>query len=130
MRLSPACLPPSLPPPEQRSNGRLPHGPPAAARAGLPASPLGGRRVAVFEGRERARLEGIVRQQGGVAVAFPLVAIADAPDPEPVDRFLRALAGGGFDDLVLLTGEGLRRLLARAEVTGRGAAVREALGRV
>src|SRR5207247_7570515 len=35
-----------------------------------------------------------------------------------------------FDDLILLTGEGLRRLLARAERIGRGKAVRAALARV
>jgi uroporphyrinogen-III synthase len=46
------------------------------------------------------------------------VAILDTPDTGPVDAWLRALAGGGFDDLIFLTGEGLRRLLARAAVIG------------
>jgi uroporphyrinogen-III synthase len=41
----------------------------------------------------------------------PLVKILDAPDPAPVLAFGRELAGGSFDDLVLITGEGLRRIL-------------------
>jgi len=39
--------------------------------------------------------------------ASPLVQIIDAPDPRPVLVWLRAFAGGGCDDLILLTGEGL-----------------------
>jgi uroporphyrinogen-III synthase len=42
---------------------------------------------------------------------YPLVRIVDAPDPQPVLGWLRDFCQGGFDDLILLTGEGLRRLL-------------------
>jgi uroporphyrinogen-III synthase len=41
-----------------------------------------------------------------------MVAIRDAPDPEPVLRWSRALGDGAFDDLIFLTGEGLRRILS------------------
>src|SRR5207244_3369843 len=45
----------------------------------------------------------------------PLVAIRDAPEPAPVLAFARAFAGGACDDLILSTGEGLRRILACIE---------------
>jgi uroporphyrinogen-III synthase len=99
------------------------------ARPTPPSGPLVGRRIAVLETRELSQLMAIFQAEGAVPVPFPLVAMADA-DPEPVDRFLRALAGGAFDDLILLTGEGLRRLMARAEHLGRAAAVRAALVRI
>ncbi len=42
---------------------------------------------------------------------YPLVQIVDAPDPTPVLQFVRTLIAGEFDDFVMLTGEGIRRLL-------------------
>ena len=59
----------------------------------------------------------------------PLVAILDAPDPAPVEAWLRELVAGGIDDVVLLTGEGLRRLMVVAERLGLAAAVVAALAR-
>ena len=43
-----------------------------------------------------------------------MIAIRDAPDPAPVEAWLRRFADGTCDDLVLMTGEGLRRLLGFA----------------
>jgi uroporphyrinogen-III synthase len=83
-----------------------------------PARPLTGVRVALAETRELDRLATILEAEGATALRCPLVAILDTPDTGPVDAWLRALAGGGFDDLIFLTGEGLRRLLARAAVIG------------
>jgi uroporphyrinogen-III synthase len=57
------------------------------------------------------------------------VAILDAPDPRPVDAWLKILAAGGFDDLIFLTGEGLVRLLQRASAIGASEPVLEALRR-
>src|SRR5439155_17856306 len=54
--------------------------------------------------------------------------ILDAPDSRPVDAWLTELAAGGFDDLIFLTGEGLRRLMARARVSGIEVGVLAALG--
>jgi uroporphyrinogen-III synthase len=45
----------------------------------------------------------------------PLVTILDAPDPEPVLDWVRRFNAGGCDDLILLTGEGLRRILGCIE---------------
>lgn len=92
--------------------------------------PLSGRRVALPAGRELERLAEVFREEGATPLPCRLTTITDASDPAPVDAFLRALAAGAFDDLILMTGEGLRRLLARAEHIGRTRKVRSALAKV
>jgi uroporphyrinogen-III synthase len=94
-----------------------------------PARPLAGRTIALPETRELDRLGQLLEEEGARTLRCPLVAILDAPDERPVVAWLRALAAGGFDDLVFLTGEGLRRLVALAERHGLRAPVVEALGR-
>jgi uroporphyrinogen-III synthase len=69
--------------------------------------PLTGRRIALPETRELDRLARMFEEQGAETLRCPLVAIRDAPDPAPVQDWLMRLP---FDDLVLFTGEGLRRL--------------------
>jgi uroporphyrinogen-III synthase len=91
--------------------------------------PLAGRTIALPEARELDRLAELVAEAGGVALRCPLVAIQDAPDPRPSEAWLRALAAGEFDEVIFLTGEGLRRLLATAERLGIHAAVVTALAR-
>lgn len=44
-----------------------------------------------------------------------MIAIRDAPDPAPVLEWARRLVAGGLDDLILYTGEGLRRILSAIE---------------
>jgi uroporphyrinogen-III synthase len=60
----------------------------------------------------------------------PLVAIADAPDPAPVRGWIERAIAAPFDDLVLMTGEGLRRLLGAAGRAGLEAGFRDALARM
>jgi uroporphyrinogen-III synthase len=91
--------------------------------------PLAGRAIALPETRELDRLAQLLEEEGARTLRCPLVAILDAPDERPVLAWLRTLAAGGFDDLVFLTGEGLRRLVALAERHGLRGAVVEALGR-
>src|SRR5256885_12780121 len=74
--------------------------------------PLAGRVVAVPETREIDVFAAMLERRGAQVVRCPMVAIRDAPDPAPVLEWSRALAAGSFDDLILLTGEGLRRILA------------------
>ncbi|MDB6009871.1 MAG: Uroporphyrinogen synthase [Gammaproteobacteria bacterium] len=74
--------------------------------------PLAGRVVAVPETREIDVFAAMLERRGAQVVRCPMVAIHDAPDPAPVLQWSRELAAGSFDDLVLLTGEGLRRILA------------------
>ncbi len=92
--------------------------------------PLAGRRIALLEHRELDRLGHMLEAQGALTLRCPLVAIADNPDPAAVLAWLRRFVEAPPDDLVLLTGEGLRRLRGCAERAGREAAFREALGRV
>ena len=92
--------------------------------------PLEGRRIAVLEHRELDRLGGMLEAQGASTLRCPLVAIADAPDPAPVLTWLRRFIDTPPDDLVLMTGEGLRRLRGFAERAGLEPAFRGALGQV
>lgn len=92
--------------------------------------PLAGRLIALPETRELNRLVALLEADGAETLRCPLVAIMDAPDPTPVDAWLAKLADGGFDDLIFLTGEGLRRLLARADRTGCRDRVVQALTQV
>jgi uroporphyrinogen-III synthase len=91
--------------------------------------PLAGRTIALPESRELDRLAGILEEDGATTLRCPLVAILDAPDPAPVDAWLRELCTQGFDDLVFLTGEGVGRLLARAEAIGMRDQAIAAMGR-
>jgi uroporphyrinogen-III synthase len=74
--------------------------------------PLAGRTIAVPETRELELFASMLERRGASVLRCPLVAIHDAPDPAPVLAFARAFAGGSCDDLILTTGEGLRRILA------------------
>jgi uroporphyrinogen-III synthase len=95
-----------------------------------PPRRLDGRVVALAETRELDRLAEMLEAEGARVWRCPMVAIRDAPDPAPVEAWLRTLVGGGFDDLVLLTGEGLRRMIALAERRGFAPEVVRALGSV
>jgi uroporphyrinogen-III synthase len=77
--------------------------------------PLSGRTIAIPEGRELEIFAAMLERRGAQVVRCPLVAIRDAPDPAPVLAFARDLAAGGLDDLILTTGEGLRRMLGSLE---------------
>jgi uroporphyrinogen-III synthase len=91
--------------------------------------PLAGRSIALPETRELDRMAAMLEEEGARTVRCPLVSILDAPDQGPVEEWVRALAAGGFDDLIFLTGEGLRRLVAAAERIGLRAEAVAALGR-
>ncbi len=89
--------------------------------------PLSGRTIAVPETRELDLFAQMLETRGAYTVRCPLVTILDAPDRAPIDAWLHQLAAGHFDDVILLTGEGLRRLLSAAEQTGMAEAVIAAL---
>ena len=72
---------------------------------------LHGRRIAVPESRELDVFATLLERRGALVLRCPLIDIRDAPDPAPVLGWLRLFCGGGCDDLILFTGEGLRRLL-------------------
>lgn len=71
-------------------------------------------RVAITETREADLFGDLLRRRGAQVRHCPLVAIADAPDPAAVMAWVERFCAG-CDDLILLTGEGLRRLLGCIE---------------
>jgi uroporphyrinogen-III synthase len=93
------------------------------------ALPLQGRTVALAEGRQLEELAGMLEAEGATVLRCPLVSILDAPDPAPVVAWLRELVSGRFAYVILMTGEGVRRLLAFAERVGLRDAVIAALSR-
>lgn len=92
--------------------------------------PLAGRTVAIPETRELNVLAEMIEEKGATAIRCPLVVIHDAPDPEPIVAWLGELVAGKFDDLILLTGEGLRRLLGFARRAEMFDDVVAAVGRI
>lgn len=76
---------------------------------------LEGKTIAVPETRELDLFAQMLERRGAQVLRCPLIAIHDAPDPQPVVTFIRRFAEGACDDLILLTGEGLRRLLGCLE---------------
>ena len=75
-------------------------------------STLSGRTIAVPETRELDVFTAMLERRGAKVVRCPLVAILDAPDPQPVLAWIKRFNAANFDDLILLTGEGLKRLLS------------------
>src|SRR6516162_8286139 len=75
---------------------------------------LTGRRIVVLETRELGQLLHMLEERGAETVPCPMIAIRDAPDRERVEAWLRRFVTGRYSDLVLMTGEGLRRLLGVA----------------
>ena len=76
---------------------------------------LSGRRIVVPETRELGQLLRMLEERGADTVPCPMIAIRDTPDTAPVKAWLRRFAKRTCDDLVLMTGEGLRRLLGFAQ---------------
>jgi uroporphyrinogen-III synthase len=91
--------------------------------------PLEGRAVALAEGRQLEELAEMLEKEGAVPLRCPMLNILDAPDPAPVVAWLRELIAGRFDYAILLTGEGLRRLLGFAGREGLREAAVSALSR-
>lgn len=84
------------------------------------SKPLANRRIAVPESRRLDLFAGMLESRGAAVLRCPLVAIHDAPDAAPVEAWLHEFTEGGHDDLILFTGEGVRRLLGFAERAGGG----------
>ena len=93
-------------------------------------APLTGRRIAVFEHRELDRLARMLEVQGAEVLRCPMVTIVDAPDAGPVLAWIGRAIETPFDDLILMTGEGLRRLRGFASRAGLEPGFREALGKM
>src|SRR3979409_2000519 len=74
------------------------------------AERLNGYRILILETREEAQFSRLLTEQGADGLQCPIFTIHDAPDPAPIAAWIRRLIEQPCDDLVLMTGEGLRRL--------------------
>jgi uroporphyrinogen-III synthase len=88
------------------------------------------RTIALAEGRQLEDLARMLEKEGAAVLRCPLLSILDAPDPAPVLAWLRDLIEDRFSHIIVLTGEGLRRLLGFAARDGIRDAVISALGRM
>ena len=75
------------------------------------ADKLNGYRILILESREEAQFSRLLAEQGADDVQCPMFTIHDAPDPKPIEAWIRRFIEKPCDDLVLMTGEGLRRLI-------------------
>ena len=75
------------------------------------ADRLNGYRILILETREEAQFSRLLTEQGADVLQCPMFAINDAPDPAPIEAWINRAIDKPFDDLVLMTGEGLRRLM-------------------
>ena len=91
--------------------------------------PLSGKTIALAEGRQLEDLARLLDKEGAAVLRCPLLSILDVADAKPVNAWLRDLVAGKFDYVILLTGEGLRRLIAFAERAGLKDEVIAALGK-
>lgn len=73
---------------------------------------LNGLRILVPESRELDLFTTMLEAAGATAVRCPLVQILPLEDTSAAARWIEHCIEGMFDDLILLTGEGLRHLLA------------------
>src|ERR1700749_4331943 len=82
------------------------------------ADKLNGTRILILETREEAQFSRLLAEQGADVLQCPMFVIHDAPDPAPVEAWIRRCIDRPFDDLVLMTGEGLRRIMQVAHRIG------------
>jgi uroporphyrinogen-III synthase len=93
------------------------------------ADRLNGYRILILETREEAQFSRLLAEQGADVLHCPMFEIHDAPDAAPVEAWIRRFIAKPFDDLVLMTGEGLRRLMKVARNAGVEADFVKAIGK-
>ena len=79
---------------------------------------LNGYRILILETREEAQFSRLLAERGADVLQCPMFTIHDAPDSAPVEAWIRRFIDKPCDDLVLMTGEGLRRLVKLARRIG------------
>ncbi len=84
-------------------------------------------RILVPESRELDLFVSMLEAEGAVALRCPLVRILDLDDASEAEAWIERLIAGEFEDVIWLTGEGLRRLSSIAERSGRRAAFIDAV---
>src|ERR1700754_631686 len=89
---------------DEQTNGE-PH------KSNIMADRLTGYRILILETREEAQFSRLLAEQGADVLQCPMFTINDAPDPAPIEAWIGRCIERPLDDLVLMTGEGLRRLM-------------------
>jgi uroporphyrinogen-III synthase len=79
---------------------------------------LNGYRILILETREEAQFSRLLTERGADVLQCPMFTIHDAPDAKPIEAWIQRFVQKPCDDLVLTTGEGLRRLLKVARGIG------------
>jgi len=80
-----------------------------------PEATLRHKTIAIPESRQQDVLADLLVRRGATVLRCPLIAIKDTPAADTVQQWLAAMIGGEFDDFIILTGEGMRRLEGFAE---------------
>jgi len=80
-----------------------------------PEASLRHKTIAIPESRQQDVLADLLVRRGASVLRCPLIAIKDTPEPHAVQQWMTAMIAGEFDDFIILTGEGLRRLEGFAE---------------
>ena len=93
------------------------------------ADRLNGYRILILETREEAQFSRLLTEQGADVLQCPMFTIHDAPDPAPIETWIKRFIETPCDDLVLMTGEGLRRLMKVARRIDAEQAFIAALGK-
>src|SRR6202163_2566938 len=93
------------------------------------ADRLNGYRILILETREEAQFSRLLAEQGADVLQCPMFTIHDAPDAAPIEAWIRRFIDKPCDDLVLMTGEGLRRLMKVARRIGIDQELIAALGK-
>ena len=93
------------------------------------ADKLNGYRILILETREEAQFSRLLTEQGANVLQCPMFTIRDAPDPAPIEAWIKRSIEQPLDDLVLTTGEGLRRLMKIVRRVGVEQEFTSALGK-
>ena len=75
------------------------------------ADRLNGYRILILDLREEAQFSRLLTEQGADVLQCPMFTIHDVPDPAPVEAWIRRALEKPLTNMVLMTGEGLRRLM-------------------
>jgi uroporphyrinogen-III synthase len=94
------------------------------------AERLNGYRILILETREEAQFSRLLTEQGANVLQCPMFTIRDAPDAAPIEAWIGRVITMPPDDLVLMTGEGLRRLMKVVRRLGVEREFVAALGRM
>ncbi len=75
---------------------------------------LAQRRIGIPESRQLDLFAEMIERRGARVTRCPLVDIRDAPDATAIQRWMTDVIDNGLDEMIWLTGEGVRRLTAFA----------------